>query len=115
MPKSMRRGRLCCVPGTVPTCRPRAAAARLRGCSAPLQLALWRCASSRPLTRRAPAGAQEVIDLSEEQQAQMWREVGAASKALSKCMRPDKLNIAAIGNQARCTAPFSPAYLGRVG
>jgi len=67
---------------------------------------LLACGSAQ---RAAPAGAQEVIDLSEEHQAQLWREVAAASRALRKCMRPDKLNIGAIGNQAR------PHALSRVG
>lgn len=55
------------------------------------------------------AGAQEVIDLSEEHQAQLWREVAAASRALRKCMRPDKLNIGAIGNQARPQGASAPS------
>ncbi|KAK9837028.1 hypothetical protein WJX81_008115 [Elliptochloris bilobata] len=40
----------------------------------------------------------EVIDLSEEDQAQLWREVAAACRALRAIFRPTKLNIGAIGN-----------------
>ncbi|PRW45654.1 histidine triad (HIT) [Chlorella sorokiniana] len=40
----------------------------------------------------------EVIELSEEQQASLWREVDAAARVIQDLYRPLKLNIAAIGN-----------------
>lgn len=44
------------------------------------------------------ADAVEVIDLDEAQQAQLMREVAHASRALRTTLRPDKLNVAALGN-----------------
>ncbi|PSC73853.1 histidine triad (HIT) [Micractinium conductrix] len=40
----------------------------------------------------------EVLQLSEEQQAAVWREVAAAAAVVRDLYRPFKLNIAAIGN-----------------
>ncbi|OOF25364.1 HIT family protein [Salinivibrio proteolyticus] len=40
----------------------------------------------------------EVHHLSDEEQQQLWRESAAVSQCLEHCFRPDKLNIAAIGN-----------------
>lgn len=42
--------------------------------------------------------ATELIDLSESQQAQLTREIAAASRALKAAFKPHKLNIAALGN-----------------
>jgi diadenosine tetraphosphate (Ap4A) HIT family hydrolase len=44
------------------------------------------------------AGARELIDLSDSQQQQLVREIAEASKALKAAFRPDKLNVAALGN-----------------
>jgi diadenosine tetraphosphate (Ap4A) HIT family hydrolase len=44
------------------------------------------------------ADARDIIDLSEEQQQQLTREVAAASHALRRAFQPDKLNVAALGN-----------------
>ncbi|GAB4426176.1 MAG: HIT family protein [Turneriella sp.] len=43
-------------------------------------------------------GVRDLIDLSEEQQLQMTREIAAASHALRGAFKPDKLNVAALGN-----------------
>jgi diadenosine tetraphosphate (Ap4A) HIT family hydrolase len=40
----------------------------------------------------------EIIDLSEKQQEQLWRESACVSSALRSGFSPDKLNVAAIGN-----------------
>ncbi|KAI7838459.1 hypothetical protein COHA_007722 [Chlorella ohadii] len=40
----------------------------------------------------------EVLELTEEQQAALWREVDAAARVIQDLYRPLKLNIAAIGN-----------------
>lgn len=40
----------------------------------------------------------EVIDLSEQEQALMWLESAKVSKMMKSCYKPDKLNIAALGN-----------------
>jgi diadenosine tetraphosphate (Ap4A) HIT family hydrolase len=40
----------------------------------------------------------EVIELSEAQQAALWREVAAAARIIQDLYRPCKINIAAIGN-----------------
>ena len=56
----------------------------------------------RPCTAVQRHGlVQEVIDLSEEDQAQLWREVAAACRAIRKTFNPTKLNIGAIGNFVR--------------
>jgi diadenosine tetraphosphate (Ap4A) HIT family hydrolase len=44
------------------------------------------------------AGATELIDLSEQDQAQLVREIAVASKALKAVTQCEKLNIAALGN-----------------
>ncbi|MFZ5628668.1 MAG: HIT domain-containing protein [Spirochaetota bacterium] len=44
------------------------------------------------------ADARDIIDLTEEQQQQLTREIAAASRALRTAFRPDKLNVAALGN-----------------
>lgn len=40
----------------------------------------------------------EIIDLSEEEQHLLMKEIGLAAKALQELYKPDKLNIAALGN-----------------
>jgi diadenosine tetraphosphate (Ap4A) HIT family hydrolase len=40
----------------------------------------------------------EIIDLNNAQQQQLWRESNIVSHALQQLFKPDKLNIAAIGN-----------------
>ena len=40
----------------------------------------------------------EIIDLSPSQQEQLWRESAAVSRVLQVLFKPDKLNVAAIGN-----------------
>jgi len=42
--------------------------------------------------------AVELIDLSPQQQAELLREVGVASRMLQAAFRPHKLNVAALGN-----------------
>lgn len=42
--------------------------------------------------------AVELIDLDEAQQAELTREIARASRALRTAFRPDKLNVAALGN-----------------
>ena len=49
------------------------------------------------LVPRVPE-AVELIDLAEEHQAQLMREVVLASHVLRVTMRPDKINVAALGN-----------------
>ena len=49
------------------------------------------------LVPRVP-NAVELIDLTDEHQAQLMREVALASHVLRVTMRPDKLNVAALGN-----------------
>lgn len=44
------------------------------------------------------AGAHELIDLAEAEQQQLMREIVLSSQALRAAFRPDKLNIAALGN-----------------
>ena len=41
---------------------------------------------------------QEIIDLSVIQQEQLWRESAKVSRVLQQLFKPDKLNIAALGN-----------------
>lgn len=45
------------------------------------------------------AGAVEVLDLDEADQARLWDEIRHVARALSGYCAPDKLNIAALGNQ----------------
>lgn len=49
------------------------------------------------LVPRVP-DARELIDLSDDQQLRLMREIAAASHALRSAFRPDKLNVAALGN-----------------
>ena len=44
------------------------------------------------------ADIREVIDLSDDDQHQLTREVAEASRALRRLLSPDKLNVAALGN-----------------
>ncbi len=44
------------------------------------------------------ADIQEVIDLSESDQAQLWQESAQLSRLLKAQYQPDKLNLAALGN-----------------
>jgi len=41
----------------------------------------------------------EVFQLSKEDQAQLWQEVGSLAKTLKDSFAADKINIAALGNQ----------------
>jgi len=43
-------------------------------------------------------GIREIIDLPDRAQAVLYAEITAASKAMRAIYRPDKLNVAAIGN-----------------
>lgn len=40
----------------------------------------------------------ELIDLNEEDQQQLWVEIAHASRVMRNLFKPDKLNIAALGN-----------------
>ncbi|GAB3751777.1 HIT family protein [Lysobacter olei] len=42
--------------------------------------------------------AVEIIDLSEDEQAELMREISLASRALKTAFKPDKINVAALGN-----------------
>ncbi len=44
------------------------------------------------------AGIREIIDLDEDDQQRLMREIGQASRALRSLVVPDKLNVAALGN-----------------
>ena len=44
-------------------------------------------------------GCVELLDLQAEDQAQLWREILAVSGVLKDRLQPDKLNVAALGNQ----------------
>lgn len=44
------------------------------------------------------AGARELIDLSETEQQQLMREIARVSALLKQEFRPDKINVAALGN-----------------
>jgi diadenosine tetraphosphate (Ap4A) HIT family hydrolase len=44
------------------------------------------------------AGASDLIDLNEVEQAQLTTEINRVSVALKEITRPDKLNVAALGN-----------------
>lgn len=46
------------------------------------------------------SGAVEVIDLTEQQQEQLWRETAAVSAVIQKLPGVKKLNVAAIGDAA---------------
>jgi diadenosine tetraphosphate (Ap4A) HIT family hydrolase len=43
-------------------------------------------------------GASELIDLTASQQAELTREIAAASRILQAVFKPHKLNVAALGN-----------------
>ena len=43
--------------------------------------------------------AVEIIDLSPEQRQQLTQEIDQAARALKTLFKPDKLNVAALGNQ----------------
>lgn len=43
-------------------------------------------------------GAVEILDLTSSQRAMLGAEIALASRALKKLFRPDKLNVAALGN-----------------
>ena len=47
------------------------------------------------------AGASDLIDLNEVEQAQLTTEINRVSRALKEITKPDKLNVAALGNQVR--------------
>lgn len=42
--------------------------------------------------------AVELVDLSDAQQAVLWGEIAIASRALQAAFKPNKLNVAALGN-----------------
>lgn len=44
------------------------------------------------------AGAAEIIDLNEVEQGQLMTEINRVARALQDVVKPDKLNIAALGN-----------------
>lgn len=44
------------------------------------------------------AALREIIDLSENDQATLWKEIAQVSRALSAAVNPTKLNVAALGN-----------------
>jgi diadenosine tetraphosphate (Ap4A) HIT family hydrolase len=43
-------------------------------------------------------GIREIIDLDDRDQATLYGEISAASRVMKTLYRPDKLNVAAIGN-----------------
>ena len=45
------------------------------------------------------AGARELIDLLPGDQQQLWQEIAAVSRLLQSEFKPDKLNIAMLGNR----------------
>ncbi len=45
------------------------------------------------------AGAREIIDLAPQERHQLMDEIAFASQALQQLFTPDKLNVAALGNQ----------------
>ncbi len=47
------------------------------------------------------AGMAEIIDLSADDRAVLMEEIAAASQGLKRLFGPDKLNVAALGNQVR--------------
>ena len=44
------------------------------------------------------ADCKEIIDLSESQQSLLWQESAKVSRVLQELFKPDKLNVAALGN-----------------
>jgi diadenosine tetraphosphate (Ap4A) HIT family hydrolase len=46
-------------------------------------------------------GLEEIIDLADEQQLQLMREIAGTSRALQTLFQPDKLNVGALGNRVR--------------
>jgi len=44
------------------------------------------------------AGAVELLDLDHDQQAQLMREIDGIGRLLQRAFKPDKLNVAALGN-----------------
>lgn len=44
------------------------------------------------------SGASDLIDLTEVEQAQLTTEINRVSRALKEITKPDKLNVAALGN-----------------
>jgi diadenosine tetraphosphate (Ap4A) HIT family hydrolase len=51
-----------------------------------------------PLSQLRLINDAQIIDLSEEQQMQLWKESASLSHAMRAGFSPDKLNVAAIGN-----------------
>lgn len=49
----------------------------------------------------ARVGVSEIFELAEADQQQLMRESSLLAARLAECLRPDKLNIAAIGNKVR--------------
>lgn len=43
-------------------------------------------------------GVADIIDLNEQDQSQLWRESALLSESIRALFKPDKLNIAALGN-----------------
>jgi len=43
-------------------------------------------------------GKREIIDLSTADQTELLGEIGRASRAIKKALKPEKLNVAALGN-----------------
>ena len=43
-------------------------------------------------------GAKELVDLNEVEQSQLMTEINRVARALQDIVKPDKLNIAALGN-----------------
>ena len=66
----------------------------------PLCRVLLRCDARFPWLILVPRrqGATEMTDLEEHDQLQLMRDTVRASKALTELYRPDKINIAALGN-----------------
>lgn len=79
---------------------------RLAGDSLPvidLQLCSLRLMNDRrfPWLLLVPrrAACVELLDLAAQDQDQLWREILSVSQALKQILNPDKLNVAALGNQ----------------
>ncbi|MEN1727629.1 MAG: HIT family protein [Pseudomonadota bacterium] len=47
------------------------------------------------------SGMEEILDLSREDQQQLWVEIRQVTRAMQALLAPDKLNVAALGNQVR--------------
>ena len=45
------------------------------------------------------AGMREILDLTPDDRAQLWREVETVMQGMQARFRPDKMNIAALGNK----------------